>query len=297
MRRGWQRCATGGLVAITALAGTIGLAASPAAAAGPVDQQQQQASYCAGNDGVGQTFTAGRTGNLDQIDVLIAKPPGTTNPFTVQIRTGDEFQPFVGDTVLATTQVPAALVPDVGVPGTEVNTFVPPTQYVSIPIGPVPVTAGTLYSWTVVQVQDGLYGCYGDDPPNPYEGGHSAFFDRLTGHWIGSGGLDTTFRTYVSRFPTTLVANPSVVKLSGLKLYLTLSARLTSNGSGVAGQTVNFSAGNKAVCSAVTNANGDAACGGLIPGTLASVLALGYTASFGGDAVYAPSSDHGPLIR
>jgi hypothetical protein len=99
-----------------------------------------------------------------------------------------------------------------------------------------------------------------------------------------------------SPVPTALVANPSIVKLSGLKLYLTLSARLTANSVGLAGRTIAFSASNRLVCTAVTDGNGDASCGGLTPGTLQSVLGLGYTASFAGDAPYLPASAKGPLI-
>jgi hypothetical protein len=97
---------------------------------------------------------------------------------------------------------------------------------------------------------------------------------------------------------TSLHANPSIAQiLPGLKIYLKLSARLTTTaGNPVQGEPVAFTAGGHAVCTAVTDANGDAACGGLLTGVLRSVLSLGYTATFAGDAPLLPSSGHGSLV-
>jgi hypothetical protein len=292
IRRGWHRTTTAaGLATITAIAGTIGLAASPAGAAGTVDQQQEQFRACFRTPtGFGQTFTAGRTGNLDQIDVLFVRDSGETSPYTVSIRTVSGGVP--SDTVLASATVPAASVGYLIDVGGFALPLADPPQYVSVPIGPVAVNAGTQYAFAV---SDGHPCTTGSLDPDAYAGGNVAFaFDGQS--FVSAPPRDVAFRTYVSRFPTTLVANPSIVKLSGLKLYLTLSARLTSGGGGLAGRTVSFSAGNRPVCSAVTNGNGEAACGGLLPGTLASVLGLGYTATFDGDSLYAPSSAPGPLI-
>jgi hypothetical protein len=295
VRRGWHRNTAAGLATVTALACTIGLATSPVRAAGTVDQQQEVVSQvCQAEEPFGQTFTAGRTGNLDQIDVVFLKDPLRTSPFTVEIRTVGGGIPT--ETVLASTTVPAASVGAAdltGGPGGNATPVDDPARWVSVPIGPVAVAAGTQYAFVVLD--EGLACRTGRLDDDLYPGG-DWISSNFGGPFEAKPNADVAFRTYVSPFPTTLVANPSIVKLSGLKLYLTLSARLTSSGRGLAGRTVNFSAGNKAVCSAVTNANGDVACGGLIPGTLASVLGLGYTATFNGDAVYAPSSAAGPLV-
>ncbi len=98
--------------------------------------------------------------------------------------------------------------------------------------------------------------------------------------------------------PTTLAAYPSVAQLPGAGLTLTLSARLTTvDGIPVPGQTVAFSAGGHPVCTAVTSSTGVASCGGIIPGVLDSVLALGYDASYAGGPFDLPSKAHGDLIE
>ena len=102
--------------------------------------------------------------------------------------------------------------------------------------------------------------------------------------------------TVTWKYPSTLVANPSVLRLSGLKLYLTLSAHLASPFGPLGGLPVTFAAAGKTVCVAPTNVNGDASCGGLIPGTLSSILGLGYTASYAGNTKFLPSSAAGALI-
>jgi hypothetical protein len=294
IRRGFQKTTAAGLATITAMACTIGLATSPVGATGTVDQRQEVVTdLCHEGEPFGQTFTAGRTGNLDQIDLVFLKRPDRTSPFTVEVRTVGGGVPTA--TVLASATVPAASVGPAdpsGWPGGPSPIDNPP-RWVSVPIGPVAVAAGTQYAFVVLD--EGIECPIGNIDDDFYPGGDWITSD-FGGPFEARPGKDLSFRTYVSPFPTTLVANPSIVKLSGLKLYLTLSARLMSSGSGVAGRTVSFSAGNKAVCSALTNANGDAACGGLIPGTLASVLGLGYTATFVGDSTYAASSAAGPLI-
>ena len=97
---------------------------------------------------------------------------------------------------------------------------------------------------------------------------------------------------------TVLKANPSIAQiLPGLKIYLTLSARLTTSaGNPVVGEPIVFTAGGHFVCSGITNLNGTAACGGLLNGVLRSVLALGYTASFAGHGVLLPKTAHGSLL-
>ncbi len=95
-------------------------------------------------------------------------------------------------------------------------------------------------------------------------------------------------------YPTTLEAHPSLVDIPGRGLTLTLGATLkTATGFPLAGKTVQFSVHGTAVCSATTDLHGDAACGGLIPGALISVLGLGYDATFAGTTFDLPSTAHG----
>jgi hypothetical protein len=89
-----------------------------------------------------------------------------------------------------------------------------------------------------------------------------------------------------------------VLGLNPLRLsLLALSATLirTDTGAPVAGQVVRFSAGGAAICSATTDASGEATCNG-VSGVTAILLAGGYTATFPGTVVYAPSSARGAAI-
>lgn len=117
----------------------------------------------------------------------------------------------------------------------------------------------------------------------------------------GAGSLVRICPGFVPPVPvmTVLNAAPSVARVSvakGLEATLTLSATLTTDkGIAVPGQTVMFSAGATAVCSAVTDSDGRAACAGIVDGVAPSVLSLGYTATFAGSSPYLPSSSSGPL--
>jgi hypothetical protein len=95
---------------------------------------------------------------------------------------------------------------------------------------------------------------------------------------------------------TTLSASPALLQLDGLKLYLlTLNATLTDAAGPVAGQMVVFTAGSTTICSAMTAANGTATCSGLAS-ILSIALGAGYTATYAGSSVYAPSNARGSLI-
>jgi DNA-binding beta-propeller fold protein YncE len=63
----------------------------------------------------------------------------------------------------------------------------------------------------------------------------------------------------------------------------------------VGGEPISFSAGGQHVCTATTDANGNAACSGVLTGVAQSVLALGYQASFTGDVAHQPASENGRL--
>src|SRR4051794_9782420 len=79
---------------------------------------------------LGQTFTAGLTGALDQVDLMVGTPASQT--VTVQIRNTVGGLP--GSTVLASTTF-------------TFPTTVPPTAFSSVPFSaPAPVVAGTQYA-------------------------------------------------------------------------------------------------------------------------------------------------------
>ena len=98
--------------------------------------------------------------------------------------------------------------------------------------------------------------------------------------------------------PTSLAASPAVAQIApGLGINIgNLKGTLTeAGGAPIAGATIVFSAGGSTLCSATTNATGVATCSGLAQ-SLGAILHLGYIASFGGDATYAPSSGHGSIV-
>jgi hypothetical protein len=163
------------------------LAPGPASA-GTVDQQQTNTA--GGGTAVNcmfswaQTFTvgAGRSGNLDQVDLFLAG--GMTLALTVQIQTVASGAP--SGTALATESVSAASVPDDA------------GAWISIAIDPVvPVTAGTQYAIVAT-----ISGCPSDEEygwfrssSDVYAGGSAYYTAGST--WFASP-FDLAFRTYVA---------------------------------------------------------------------------------------------------
>src|SRR5215211_9158286 len=84
------------------------------ASAGTLDQQQTISNFGGlqvdSTQSKAQTFTAGLTGQLDQVDLALSDM-GATTPLTVQIRDGSATAP--GDTVLASASVPTSDVPSI----------------------------------------------------------------------------------------------------------------------------------------------------------------------------------------
>jgi hypothetical protein len=131
--------------------------------------------------------------------------------------------------------------------------------------------------------------------------GLAAGTHTITATYKGSAsflGSSNSLAQTVQRTGVVITADPAVVTVLGPanRLYLTFTARMTTSaGQPIAGRTLTFRTGTALVCSAVTNAEGVATCGG-IQGALAAVP-NGYTASFAGDAVFSPGSAHGGLVR
>ena len=128
---------------ITAVAAAAALIPAAGASAGTLDQQQTLSNFGGlqvdSTNSKAQTFTAGLTGQLDQVDLALSGMSVTT-PLTVQIRDGSATAP--GDTVLASASVPTSAV-------TSSESFVPITF-----ASPASVTAGTQYS--IVALNDSV---------------------------------------------------------------------------------------------------------------------------------------------
>jgi hypothetical protein len=101
--------------------------------------------------------------------------------------------------------------------------------------------------------------------------------------------ITATFTATVVAAPTTLVANPYL-------LYLTPSATLRSNGKGVPGQLITFTANGKQICTATTNKQGFAKCSQWLAGFVMVVKAGGYHAAFAGTPTLTPSSANAGLF-
>jgi hypothetical protein len=168
------------LVVLTAL-GAVGLAAGPAAATGTLDQSSEGTSASAPIDFwryVGQSFTAGITGDLDQVDLVLARDADDASG-VVELRTlGADGLPT--ETILARATVGAEAIP---------------TQagFVPVPIDPVPVTAGTQYA---IVLHGHGFRQHGDFAGR-YPGGQ-ALQVIGEGPWTVATGNDLAFHTYVT---------------------------------------------------------------------------------------------------
>jgi Ca2+-binding RTX toxin-like protein len=182
-----------GLLVAAALTALLLTSAAPASA-GTLDQQQTSSNTFANlftNQSLAQTFTAGISGGLDQVDLLLSKSGTPPASVTVEIRNTSAGNP--GTAVLATASLPTSAI------GTSAG-FVPVTF-----AAPAPVAAGTQYA--IVVYSPGTGGDRAEwryqDGGNPYSPG--AFFfttDPIPpgpGTWIvaDGGDNDAAFRTYV----------------------------------------------------------------------------------------------------
>jgi hypothetical protein len=106
-----------------------------------------------------------------------------------------------------------------------------------------------------------------------------------------AGSTSPAITQVVQRVTTRTVASSFLLK------SLTVSATLTrtDTGAALAGQTITFTTGSTKICTATTNSSGTASCSGAAA-TLAIMLNGGYTATYAGTTVYAPSSGHGGVF-
>jgi hypothetical protein len=220
------RAAAAGLVAMLMSLGIAPIAS----AAGTLDQSQPMfncgAIGVSQTDWIAQTFTAGITGMLDQVDLHLKVQNGNPGPLTVQIRTvlPDGTPSAV---VLATATVPQANVPT-------------PSQlsaFVAVPLSPpAPSVAGTQYAIvlsTTGTPQDFYYWSLGGlgsatqctYTGDVYPGGITLASTNSGSTWAVQPSVqDLAFKTYVS-------TNPAVVPEATSALLLPI-AGLVVLGSG-----------------------------------------------------------------
>ncbi len=181
------------------------------ALAGTLDQQQADGS---GPDfdvyslqSLGQTFTAGLSGKVDQVDLHLGKFLTPSGPLTVEIR--DVSGGVPGSMVLASQSVAASSIPDHSVPA-----FVPVNF-----AAPASVSAGAQYA-VVAHSSTAFANTYSwnsSTPANPYARGVGSFASSSppTSPWM-SLSQDLAFKTYVAPVATT-PATPTGQRAAALK--------------------------------------------------------------------------------
>jgi Ca2+-binding RTX toxin-like protein len=186
----------GAVLAAVTVACAAPLLAPGAAHAGTLDQQQPDGSG-PGNvidsaQSLAQTFTAGLSGGLDQVDLFLQKSGTPTADLSVELRDAPGGVP--GSTVLASQSVPQASVPGPGA-----------AAFLSINFpAPASVVAGTQYAIVAYSTTSGggnLYAWSGSSTANPYAGGGVFFTTNSppSGSWGSVPADDLAFKTYVVR--------------------------------------------------------------------------------------------------
>jgi hypothetical protein len=193
------------LVFLSLVAALAASALPPRVAAGTLDQSQTAVSLS--NAAVGspaeqdsaQTFTAGLSGSLDQVDLAVSRLPHSGScklglGITVEIRTATAG--FPTDSTLASANLP----PDVIAPSP------PEPPFVSVSFAaPTTVTAGTQYAIVLSAPGtscDTLQAAYGWHlvSGNPYSGGRASWKNEYFPNWeeVLETDLDAAFKTYVA---------------------------------------------------------------------------------------------------
>jgi hypothetical protein len=178
------------------LLGLALLAPGSASAASEVDQQQTAGGTLfnvaaeVGAVARAQTFTAGRGGELDHVELFLGRTEGVTEPLEVDVTAALPPPPHEpGGSTLATASIPAASIPTE--PG-----------WVSIAFTGAKVKAGEQYALVVTSNQFPLFGKYfwGGSKGRPYLPG-TAWVAPDDGTWedVESGTVSMTFKTYVTR--------------------------------------------------------------------------------------------------
>jgi len=178
--------ALGLLVLVVAVAVAV-QPAGPLLAAGTLDQSQTNQAFggtaIAPGQFEGQSFTAGLTGLLDQVNLAVFQQ-GTIGDLTVQIRTVD------GGGLPTTTVLGSGTVPMASLP-----TPALPVALTSVPLTtPAAVVAGTQYA--IVVFGDSVFDINGEIS-GTYPGGQAVV--NFSGTWIPVFGVDLAFQTFVTQ--------------------------------------------------------------------------------------------------
>jgi hypothetical protein len=197
-----RRAVPGTLVVVC---GACALAPS-AALAGTLDQQQTDGpayNNIYSSVSYAQSFTAGVSGGLDQIDLYLSSPGAPTAPLSVEIR--DLYAGAPGNIVLASHSVPA----------TGFSAGFMPIKFAT----PAPVVAGTQYA-IVAYSSTGVGNPYlwFLTTANPYAGGEkfaTPFTPPSLGDWSGYPTGDFAFKTYV--LPPVTTSSPTGQRAAALK--------------------------------------------------------------------------------
>jgi uncharacterized repeat protein (TIGR01451 family) len=181
---------------ITSSPGNVKLASTGGEA---IDQNQASATTInttvTSTTWAGQTFTAGKTGNLTKISVGLGLTSGSTGTVTVEIHNASSNLP--GSTVLSSV---ATLGPVTNPSGSV-------TVYTATFSTPAAVTSGTQYSIVIKGATGSVYVVTGSS--NPYAGGRYITTTTSGGAWTVTTA-DMTFTTYVTT-PVTYLASGNFV--------------------------------------------------------------------------------------
>ena len=192
------------------------LGAAALASADTLDQQQTASDFAQGvgaTETLAQTFTAGISGGLDRVDLLLGKAVSPIAPVIVEIRDGSSAGP--GPAVLATGVIPSASIVNV-----EPNAAFVTALFAS----PPQVTAGTSYAIVAFSsASPDNYGWHLKSSGNVYPGGASFYtFDsppKSSSTWTnnsGTGtGADQAFKTYVVPPPAPTPTTPPAPSNTG----------------------------------------------------------------------------------
>jgi hypothetical protein len=198
----------------------------------------------------------------------------------------------VTSTVMVSSNNPSTY----GQPVTYTATVTPDSTDLGAPDGTITFADGSTPLGTVDAAMDGAQGVATLTAADLAAGSHSITAIYNGSDTFAPSSSDALDQT-VAKAPTSLTADAALVSVSPLGLPLgQLKARLSSPDGPLAGRIVAFRIGAVTACTSVTDASGVATCNALRY-LVNLTLNLGYSATFGGDANYLPSSARAGIIK
>jgi hypothetical protein len=204
--------AVGGCALLLSL--MLAIAPGVANAASELDQKQEVVSgagIVASEASFAQTFTAGKSGTLEKVELELAQFGATpTQAITVEItEVNASGEPDITK-VLGSASFGPATLPEYALGGAEwvpFNITAPSqagTSYAIVAFSSTPFAAH--YDWF-------------DDSSNPYAGGQAWYSPKTPpAAWVSESAFDMTLRTYVAADPNTVGTPPSSTQLSHIEL-------------------------------------------------------------------------------